>query len=598
MAFWTGTGNLLQPVLGAVNSIGGIRRSPLPVELPQVVTPHEPTPIADVDEIVHHLDGNKTYWIEITAEERSEYIRRCIPETIEASKMSAELAVKAKGSYGSGIGEEWFSVMPIVTALKEYEKGLKANGQLKPKRVYTRPNGQQVAEVFPMGPVGLLFGSFKGEVWIKPGKPATQGEVYRNKAAGVKKEGGVALVLGGGNQISVVGLDILYKLLVDDEVVVVKLNPVNDYLGAFFSKAFAPLVDLGVLRFVYGAVDQAVHLINHPLIVSIHLTGSEDTFNAIAWGSPSAERKGKPVCTKPFAGELGNLTPFIIVPGPWTEDDMHYHAEQIIAGKVQNCGHNCSALEVLVMPENWSLRGKFMQILKDHFNNTPQRYPYYPRSLDNWKRFKARFPQATELGKPVKCDADAPFKPVPYLLAEGLKPEQVAARNENWCCVIQEAVLPYDENDVAGYMKAAAKFCNEGLWGSLCCAVFIHPTTQANNPEAFDELIASLKYGCISTNTPAHFGYGVTALPWGGFPGNTIEDIGSGNCLVHNTMMFDHVEKGVVYGAWRYHPTPFWSNNCTALEQLIPRAMKFLANSDQPSALWYVTLAALAAVTG
>ncbi len=41
---------------------------------------------------------------------------------------------------------------------------------------------------------------------------------------------------GAGNQVAVVGCDILHKLLTDDEVVVVKTNPVNDYVGPLLRK--------------------------------------------------------------------------------------------------------------------------------------------------------------------------------------------------------------------------------------------------------------------------------------------------------------------------------------------------------------------------
>ena len=60
-----------------------------------------------------------------------------------------------------------------------------------------------------------------------------QGANYRAKAAGKKAAGQVALVLGAGNQTPVACMDILHKLLVDDAVVVCKMNPVNEYLGAY-----------------------------------------------------------------------------------------------------------------------------------------------------------------------------------------------------------------------------------------------------------------------------------------------------------------------------------------------------------------------------
>lgn len=60
-----------------------------------------------------------------------------------------------------------------------------------------------------------------------------QGANYRAKAGGKKAAGQVSLVLGAGNQTPVACMDILHKLLVDDAVVVCKMNPVNDYLGKY-----------------------------------------------------------------------------------------------------------------------------------------------------------------------------------------------------------------------------------------------------------------------------------------------------------------------------------------------------------------------------
>ena len=57
--------------------------------------------------------------------------------------------------------------------------------------------------------------------------------------------GPVALVLGAGNIASIPPLDLLYKLFAEGEVVLVKLNPINDYLRPVFERAFAALIDDG-----------------------------------------------------------------------------------------------------------------------------------------------------------------------------------------------------------------------------------------------------------------------------------------------------------------------------------------------------------------
>ncbi len=93
------------------------------------------------------------------------------------------------------------------------------------------------------------------EVWIEPGQSASQGRIYRDKAAGVYRKGRTCLVLGAGNVSSIGPLDVLYKLFVEDEVAVLKMNPVNEYLAPLFERAFAGLIERGVMAIVRGGAD-------------------------------------------------------------------------------------------------------------------------------------------------------------------------------------------------------------------------------------------------------------------------------------------------------------------------------------------------------
>lgn len=65
---------------------------------------------------------------------------------------------------------------------------------------------------------------------------------------------------------------------------------------------------------------------------------------------------------------------------------------------------------------------------------------------------------------------------------------------------------------------------------------------------------------CKSSTGPcfAPARYAVTRGTWGAYPGNSIRDIGSGNCFVHNTLLFDHPEKTVVTLPWRMAIYPPW----------------------------------------
>ena len=123
------------------------------------------------------------------------------------------------------------SFVPIISGLREYAEALDAGGAPRPHALSRHPaTGQYIADVFPAGLEALLFGGFRGEVWLLPGAEPSQGQLYRENAAaggGAARKGSLALVLGAGNQTPVVALDVLHVLLTQGHVVVCKMNPVR-----------------------------------------------------------------------------------------------------------------------------------------------------------------------------------------------------------------------------------------------------------------------------------------------------------------------------------------------------------------------------------
>ena len=43
----------------------------------------------------------------------------------------------------------------------------------------------------------------------------------------------------------------------------------------------------------------------------------------------------------------------------------------------------------------------------------------------------------------------------------------------------------------------------------------------------------------------------IPTLPWGGYPGNKDNDIQSGQGYVHNSLLFESPQKGIVYSKFR-----------------------------------------------
>ena len=116
--------------------------------------------------------------------------------------------------------------------------------------------------------------------------------------------------------------DVLSKLFVEGKVVVMKANPVNDYLVPYWRRALAALLGAGVLRIVDGGTAVGQYLTAHPRVDEVHITGSDKTYDAVVFGTGAegARRKqaDEPVLDKPVTAELGNVSPVIVVPGRWS----------------------------------------------------------------------------------------------------------------------------------------------------------------------------------------------------------------------------------------------------------------------------------------
>eukprot|EP00879_Flechtneria_rotunda_P002109 GHRR01002290.1.p1 GENE.GHRR01002290.1~~GHRR01002290.1.p1 ORF type:complete len:475 (+),score=123.50 GHRR01002290.1:591-2015(+) len=452
-SFWNGFGAALQPVLHFADRTGVTGKiKPRAAILPVPQQPMPASSTAEIDNLLQQLDNHKIKWVHVDTKQRGKLLLKCLKNVMRMAPDFAKVGTIAKGSYEGGIGDEMASVLPIVSGLLEYYESMKCNGARAPLKLYRRRNGQLVARVWPVNMVAAFFPNFIGEVWMQPGAEATQGAIYRRKQEGLGGTGQVALVLGAGNQLPVVALDILHMLFAEDQVVLVKMNPVNDYYGPLLRKVFAPLTSGGFLDFVYGGADVGAYCCQHALVQSVHLTGSEATYNNIVFGS--SEPIGPPQLTKPVTAELGNITPYIIVPGPWSKEDMEYHARSVASGLAQNAGHNCIAAEVVILDASWPLRSAFLAALSRCLDSLQCRGPWYPGSSARLEAFKQHFPTAKPLGRPVPEEVQpAGHVPAqPWLLVTGMwatfgaqqgrsKPQAAAAGKLLHCMYLQEFVL-------------------------------------------------------------------------------------------------------------------------------------------------------------
>ncbi len=587
-------GEISAPGLRIASRLFGNKKSLGPAvygERPRSVEPNTSSTISD---ILAALDKRAEAWRQLPRRDKAALFRECISSVCEHGEKIARVSTRAKGTYGSGIGEEYMGLIPIVTYLNEVADcfdRLENIGECTPMHAITSRRSaaasgekQEIIDVFPVGLAGIALGGFRGELWICPGRKVTQGEQLRRNEQ--HTEPGVALVLGAGNQYPLAVLDILQMLALQSRVVVCKMNPVNEYMGPILREALAPLVREGFVEFVYGGADVGSMLVDHPLVKNIHLTGSEATYDSIVWKGKNKAKGAGPPLGKHVGAELGGVTPYIIIPGEWDDETIEYHASNVVSGMVNNAGHNCLGAEVLVTDASWPQRELFLNAVRSQLDATSMRSAYYPGSAQRFARFDKLFPDCENYGReasPPPSGSDNIYgSPFPWKLKTGLSPHSCAVDQENWCGVLQEVSLRCD-NSVDAFLRSASSFVNECCQGSLSCAILIDAWTQKAHHEAIDAFIADLCYGSISVNVPCMIGFGITRLSWGAF-GDDTEDrshaVGSGNVKVHNSGFFDNVQKSVIYAPNVSYPPPYWHVTNKNVEETAKTALAFFRNES------------------
>src|SRR5262249_38515180 len=154
------------------------------------------------------------------------------------------------------------------------------------------------------------------------------------------------------------------------------------YLGPLLEEAFRALGERGFFRVVYGGAEEGAYLCSHPGVDTVHITGSDRTYEAIVFG-PGEEgsrrkQRDEPVLSQPISAELGNVSPVIVVPGPWEEADFTYQAENLVTMLANNAGFNCNATRVIVTHAGWRGRERLLAAMRELLAKLPPRQAYYP----------------------------------------------------------------------------------------------------------------------------------------------------------------------------------------------------------------------------
>lgn len=505
-----------------------------------------------LDTAVEELTAGAATWAELSVGQRLTLFRAVRRNVARVARRWAVAAAASKGLDARHPlrGEEWLSGPYATLGALDASIGsldrLQAGGSpLDGVQFGSAPGGRTRAHTFPLTDTDrFLLSGYTGEVWLKPGISADQainhaGLGQRTPAA----SGGVGLVLGAGNITSIPVLDVFYELLAHNRVVILKVNPTQDSLVPIYEQALAPLITPGFLRIVQGGPEVGAHLTEHKGIDHVHITGSEATFNAIVWGTGGAatrrRRENRPKLKKPITAELGGVSPIIVVPGEWSDADLRYHAEHIATMRLQNCGHNCIAGQVVIVSEDWPQREQFQTELRRAYATVAERPLWYPNAQARVDQAHESYPDALVLADRLLVEIAAGDDPTALQQTEYFAP------------VLGVVALPGIGQP---FLDTAVTHANNNLHGTLGANVLIDPATEAALGAGFERAIADLHYGAIAINTWTALAFIVPTVSWGAYPGGTIENVSSGIGIVHNALLIDGIERSVVRGPFLPFP--------------------------------------------
>ncbi len=525
-----------------------------------------------VDRFLEELDQAKRRYAETSIRQRITLVEACADGVAEVALQWVDAACRAKGiPPRSPYRAEEVLVGPVATMrylrlLAHSLRAIESSGLPKlPGKVFQGPEGRLRVPLLPTGILfdRLVFLPFKVTAWMREGireENLTDHLATHYRTAG-SRPAKLVVVLGAGNVSAIPLTDTFTKLFHEGAVVLLKMSPVNEYLGPIFERALRSLIDQGCLRIIYGGEDVGAAAVHHHLTDEVHITGSIHSHDRIVWGPQGEEGEERetrklaktPALEKPITSELGNVSPWIFLPGKYSRRQLAFQAENIAASVVNNVSFNCAATKALITWKRWPLRTQLLDLIDGVFARTPTRVSYYPGAVVRYRRLTD--PKASNA--PIDKELT---EHLPWTLLRDVDPDESPQffNEESFVCVLAEVAL--DAPTPEAFLRKAVDFANNRLAGTLSAAV-THPAgfrRSASNKRLLQAAVNELRYGTVAINHWPGLMYAMMSPPWGGFPGSTLVNAQSGIGWVHNTFMLEGVEKSVLEGPLTIFPKPPW----------------------------------------
>ncbi len=547
-----------------------------------------------LDECLTRLVAGQQRLAAMSIRQRIELLDQCLAGVAAAAPEWAEAACEAKGIPADSPARAEEVLAGPVAVIRQLQLCRKTLCEIErfgkprlPRRLSRKPDGRIGIRVTPCHGLfdPVVFVGFRATAWMQPEVTPENLSDHLAAAFDHPSDRGVSVVLGAGNVSGIPAADALTKLCDESRAVLLKMNPVNEYLGSLFERAFRPLVEHDLLRIAYGGAEVAASAIHDERTSDVHITGSNQTFDAIVWGPPGPERERRireddPILRKPIGSELGSVTPWVIVPGRYSRTQLKAQAASVVASLINNASFNCVATRVIVTCRQWPQREEFLQLVEGLLSRIPQRVAYYPGAMERYEQFSGRTAEASRAvlkdshagtagsASSTAADGSTVFvagthgtdRTLPWTLLRNVAPQSGIPLFHSEVFASVAAEVPIDASSPEDFLTKATDFCNERLWGTLACTLSVPRDARGNRvvSRVLDDCIDRLRYGVVSLNQWAGLAFALMSPPWGGHPSVTAHDIQSGTGWVHNSLMLSGVEKTVLETPLVVLPKPVW----------------------------------------
>tara|TARA_Y100000741_G_scaffold239540_1_gene183377 strand:+ start:215 stop:1864 length:1650 start_codon:yes stop_codon:yes gene_type:complete len=502
----------------------------------------------DIDRNISKLRVNSAEFLNLNKSNLISLLEQTIDNIKTISYYWSTLSSEKKGHLTkSKEGEEWIGgPFSCIYALQYFIEYLKDEDGLDINKFDELNNSYKV---FPTKNIEkLLFPFLEGEVRFAKNLNFNQINEYRgfaNRFDNNKPK--ITLILGAGNVSSIPVLDALFHMIAYKSVIYIKLNPVNDYLLPIFTQVFEPFISRGFMIISEGDMEASKYLTEHDGFQQTHLTGSNYTYENIVYGRILSDKERSlktlpKINKKTITTELGNVTPIIVHPGNWSRSEIKHQAKKIVTAKLNNSGFNCIAAQVIVLPKHWKHTDKLKSDIKFYLKKIGDTTSYYPGSVENLNELN----ESDNYDQINNQSCNTPF------LVSNLDLEKEYGTKEVWSTALYFQEISYSSYE--DFCFSSIDYVNNELWGNLGVTVLIKNYKKKTNQAILNAYVEKLKYGTVAINEWSALGFVIPTLPWGGYPGNKDNDIQSGQGYVHNSLLFESPQKGIVYSRFRLSP--------------------------------------------